>query len=126
MTNFYSLDEPAPTVSALAAGVFHNGKSIYEKNSNEHAEMASLTKIMTLFTALKLTNAYQLDPERVFVCIPKYAAAICGTSARLRADEFIKLADLFYALMLPSGNDAACVLSSFLGQLERTKKALIV
>jgi D-alanyl-D-alanine carboxypeptidase len=45
---------------------------------------------------------------------------ICGTIAGLRAGEHIKLFDLFHALMLPSGNDAACVLSSFFGSLEST------
>jgi D-alanyl-D-alanine carboxypeptidase len=38
-----------------------------------------------------------------------------GTSARLMEGMWIKLGDLFYALMLPSGNDAAIVLAENMG-----------
>lgn len=77
---------------------------------------------MTLYCALKIIDVHQLDPERTLVCIPRFAASICGTSARLRAGEYLKLSDLFYALMLPSGNDSACAIASFIGEIEKSKK----
>lgn len=40
-----------------------------------------------------------------------------GTSAKLSENSWIKLNDLFYALMLPSGNDAAIVLAENMGYL---------
>ncbi len=38
-----------------------------------------------------------------------------GTSANLRYNEKVAISDLLYALMLPSGNDAAVVLAENLG-----------
>lgn len=70
---------------------------------------------MTFFISLRLSEKYELDPKKVYVRVPKFAAFICGTSACLRNGEYIRLIDLFYALMLPSGNDAACALANFFG-----------
>lgn len=86
--------------------------------------MASLTKIMTLFCSLKLCSKYQLDVHTTYVQVPRFAAFICGTIAGLRAGEHLCLFDLFHALMLPSGNDAACVLASFFGSLEQAATAV--
>ena len=38
-----------------------------------------------------------------------------GTSAKLKDGMYIKLLDLFYAMMLPSGNDAAWVFAENFG-----------
>ena len=38
-----------------------------------------------------------------------------GTSATLRHNDKILLKDIFYGLMLPSGNDAAWALAEFFG-----------
>jgi len=73
---------------------------------------------MTFYCALKMAGKYDFDTDKVFVRVPKYAAFICGTSACLRNAEYIRLTDLFYALMLPSGNDAACTLANFFGYLD--------
>ena len=40
-----------------------------------------------------------------------------GTSAKLKENTWITLKDLFYALMLPSGNDAAIVLAENMGYI---------
>jgi D-alanyl-D-alanine carboxypeptidase len=45
------------------------------------------------------------------------AAKTIGTSARLKKDQTIRVDELFYALMLPSGNDAAVVLAETFGHL---------
>ncbi|EAR97583.1 D-alanyl-D-alanine carboxypeptidase family protein (macronuclear) [Tetrahymena thermophila SB210] len=110
-----------PLTSALSAAVYCQNRLIYNKNGSEALEIASLTKVMTFFTSLKLSAKHELDPQSVYVRVPKAAAFICGTSACLRNGEYIKLCDLFYALMLPSGNDAACTLANFFGQLERRR-----
>jgi D-alanyl-D-alanine carboxypeptidase len=38
-----------------------------------------------------------------------------GTSANLKAGEWILLKDLYYGALLPSGNDAAYLLSEVIG-----------
>jgi D-alanyl-D-alanine carboxypeptidase len=40
-----------------------------------------------------------------------------GTSANLKHNDHILLKDIFYGLMLPSGNDAAWALAEFFGLL---------
>ena len=41
---------------------------------------------------------------------------ILGTTANLRANDKLKIKDLLYGLMLPSGNDAANVLVENIGK----------
>lgn len=76
---------------------------------------------MTFYCSLRIAAKYELDAKKVFIRVPKFAAYICGTSACLRNAEYILLQDLYYALMLPSGNDAACTLANFFGYLELRK-----
>jgi D-alanyl-D-alanine carboxypeptidase len=47
--------------------------------------------------------------------VQTYDSAMAGTLARLAPEQFIRLRDLYYGLMLPSGNDAACILASYYG-----------
>jgi hypothetical protein len=47
--------------------------------------------------------------------VDRSAAYINGTTAGLRFEEFYSIYDLQFALMLPSGNDAAIVLGECFG-----------
>lgn len=49
--------------------------------------------------------------------VSRNAAALNGTSARLVEGVFVKLYDLLYGTMLPSGNDAAYLLAEVFGLL---------
>jgi D-alanyl-D-alanine carboxypeptidase (penicillin-binding protein 5/6) len=51
------------------------------------------------------------------VRISQGAAAHSGTSAELKVGKYIKIQDLFYGAMLPSGNDAAYLLAETFGLL---------
>lgn len=51
------------------------------------------------------------------VRISKNAAQLNGTSAKLKEGCFIKLYDLLYGSMLPSGNDAAYLIAEVFGLL---------
>jgi D-alanyl-D-alanine carboxypeptidase len=42
-----------------------------------------------------------------------------GTTAELKSKTWIKFIDLFYGSMLPSGNDAAFLLSEIVGYLNK-------
>ena len=51
------------------------------------------------------------------------AAEMPGTSAELEVGDVLTIEDLLYALMLPSGNDAATVLAECIGKIiQRNKK----
>ena len=84
---------------------------LYGKAENVKREIASLTKIMTFYSAISIIEKFEIDSKKVFFCVSKNASLITGTTARLQKGMWISLKDLFYALMLPSGNDAALVLS---------------
>lgn len=86
-----------------------------EFNSTEKREIASLTKMMTMFCTLRLCKKFKINPKRCYFRATVNAATTRGTSAELESKEWITIEDLLYGLMLPSGNDAATVLAENLG-----------
>lgn len=77
-------------------------KIIYEKESDERVQVASLTKIMTAVVAIE--NINDLDEEvtitsKVFSGIEEYA------QAGLSVGDDVTYRDLLYGIMLPSGAD---------------------
>jgi D-alanyl-D-alanine carboxypeptidase (penicillin-binding protein 5/6) len=85
------------------------------QREDQQREVASLTKIMTTLVALELMKRYHLDKE-LLVRVSKNCA-LNGTSAKLPEGGYVKLNDLLYGTMLPSGNDAAYLLAEVLGLL---------
>ena len=87
---------------------------IYGVNENQSREIASLTKIMTLWTILKLLEVYSINERTIYFTVSQYAASIGGTSANLKSGDELTILDLLYGMMLPSGNDAAlCLAQNF-------------
>ena len=90
---------------------------VYEKNAHEERAAASLTKMMT---GLLLAES-GADLAESFTIPQELAAefdriqAENGSDADLRIGETVTLESLFYACMLPSGNDAASVIAYYLG-----------
>ncbi len=72
---------------------------------------------MTFYTALEFIVKLGLDSKLVKVKIPAVAEEIDGTTASLTKGEILTLYDLFFALMLPSGNDAAIVIGLAIGMM---------
>ncbi len=80
-------------------------------NLYEKLYPASTTKIMTAYTALK-----HGDLKQVYTVSESAISSTAGTSvAGLRVGDKLTLSDLLYALMLPSGNDAAVVIAEGVG-----------
>lgn len=113
-----SLSSPAPPpqISAASWAIVNiqNGDCISSKNSSSIKDIASLTKIMTLFI-VKQCLRYKLVTDQDIVRVPHEAVLLGGTTANLRHNDLIKLIDLLYGLMLPSGNDAAYTLADYCG-----------
>jgi serine-type D-Ala-D-Ala carboxypeptidase (penicillin-binding protein 5/6) len=91
-----------------------------------HLPIASTTKLMTAYVAIK-----ELPPERIVRAAPYYA--IYGESLLgLRPGQRVSVRDLLYGLILQSGNDAAYDLAlvaagsegRFVGQMNRRAAAL--
>ncbi len=77
--------------------------------------MASLTKIMTLYCCLRLQTQFNINPKAKFQKVSQNASKLIGTTAHLKEGDLISIQDLYYGMMLPSGNDAAYTLAEFYG-----------
>ncbi len=101
-----------PSIDAERAYlVDENGRIYFERNANEECTIASITKIMTAIIAME--NA----PMDLEMSVSKEAATVGESSANLMFGDVITLENALYALMVPSGNDAAIVISEGVGQV---------
>lgn len=102
---FSQNEAPAPSIKSEAAIVLEQstGKILYEKNTHAKMYPASLTKNMTALLAIE-----NMDPDQKAVIgdeldLVSKDASIGG----LRKTMELTINELLWALMLPSGNDAA-------------------
>lgn len=97
---------PQLNISAESLIVFEKDSRtvVFEKNSSLRFSPASTTKIMTALIALE---SYDLDQYLTAYGVSE----VSGSSMGLYEGEQISVRNLLYGLMLPSGNDAAFVLS---------------
>ena len=91
---------------------------MYEKNSETPLSAASLTKLMT--TLLLLEN-YQDQLDSISLTAPSYVYDLIweqstnASSADIRRGETQSLRNLLYAMLLPSGNEAAYIVADYMG-----------
>ncbi len=106
---FAVLTGPAAALSTSAKGAAlletDTGVFLYEQNSGIRLPMASTTKIMTAYVALKYG-----DITKEFT-IPAAAVGVEGSSMYLLKGEVYTLDELLYGLMMTSGNDAAAAVA---------------
>ena len=101
---------PAPLITGTAAYVIDadTGRMLYSLHSTQQLPMASTTKIMTAIVAIENANldqgmtVQQSDLDQV----PPDAS-----TAGLVVGDYFRLRTLLYALLLPSGTDAAIVIA---------------
>ena len=100
-------DLTPPNLSAQAAYVFEKNSrvKIYEKNAATRFTPASTVKIMTAMVALEAYN-----PEDILTA--RNISSVEGSKMDLVEGEKIRMRDLLYGMMLPSGNDAAYTLAT--------------
>lgn len=111
---------PPPTVSATASYLLDmdTGHMLEDSNGEKPLPMASTTKIMTALIAIQTANPDQvLTVGQDAIDRVGYTSngGSEGSSAYLQVGEQLKLKDLLYALLLPSGDDAAVVIADGLG-----------
>ena len=115
-----SLFDTAPALTAPAGYVVNLDTNIvvYEKNSETPLSAASLTKLMT--TLLLLEN-YQDQLDSISLTAPSYVYDLIweqstnASSADIRRGETQSLRNLLYAMLLPSGNEAAYIVADYMG-----------
>ena len=99
-----------PDISATSAFVISQDGSVYfERDADASVKIASLTKIMTAIVALE--NA-SLDST---VEISAEAATVGESTAGLLEGDSMSLEEALYALLVPSGNDAAIAIAETVG-----------
>ncbi|GAC1518714.1 MAG: hypothetical protein NVS3B14_21040 [Ktedonobacteraceae bacterium] len=104
---------PAITANEAILIDSDTGHILYELNGEHPQPMASTTKIMTAVIAIQTAN---LDmPVTVHQDAINEVINNFGSSAQLRVGEQLKLQDLLYGLLLPSGDDAAIAIADALG-----------
>ena len=85
-----------------------NDQIVYEKEPDKEQILASLTKIMTAYTALQ--HIENLN-ERVTITEKDLSRLEGFTCAGLEVGDVVTYLDLLYAMMLPSGADASQTLA---------------
>ena len=85
-----------------------------EKNADERAYPASITKVLTALVALETGNMEDL------VTISAYAVKLSSANAKIgvKEGEVYRLLDLMYGMLLPSGCDAAKAVAEHVGGSE--------
>jgi len=101
-----------PEVSAKSYLIadLDSGFVFAEKNSKEQLPIASLTKLMTA-----IVIAENIDLRKSILVKPEMLEAY-GSTKGLEAGKSFRVVELFYPLLIGSSNDAAEVLSGFLGR----------
>ena len=109
-----------------------SGEVIFEKNADQPMYPASTTKIMTVWLALTMADnlpgqslSEKLNNNKFTVSEHAVDLAPDESSAKLAAGEEVKLIDLCYAAILPSGNDAATAIAEGLAGSEENYAAIM-
>lgn len=113
--NVHGLDLDFPEINSDIGLIFdlNRDKLIYEKNIDEKTSIASLTKILTVITALE--NITDLEAPVVITNNMLYGIYWNASVAGLKVGDTVTYRDLLYGAMLPSGADATHVLAISLG-----------
>ncbi len=118
-TGVQQSDPPRVSAKAWAIADGKTGKVLWGLNEAQPRAIASTTKIMTALLVLSLAedDPKLLDEELVF---SQRAAAVPGSSSRLRAGERLPVRELLFGMLLPSGNDAAVAAAEHFGPRFKT------
>lgn len=99
------------------------GRPLWTHRPHKKREMASLTKIMNLATILEIVNSIGIDAKELKVRASNSACQLTGTTAELRPNAEYSLYELYFGMMLPSGNDAAHLIAEVGGFLLKMQQS---
>ncbi len=113
----YALPE-GHTVTATSVYFFNvdTGDVVLDVNSTQERDIASLTKMMTCL--LLIENVQDLDGTIITAPSEAYVYPVTGSSsstADIYPNEEVSALTLLYAMLLPSGNEAAQIVAHYLG-----------
>ncbi len=104
-----------PPVSAKAVELVDglSGRVLYEKNAHEQLPMASVTKLMTLYLAVRAVEQKKIQLNEL-VPVSEEAYRINGSQIWLEPGERISVDHLLKAVAIGSANDAAYALGEYI------------
>jgi D-alanyl-D-alanine carboxypeptidase (penicillin-binding protein 5/6) len=114
-------NRPAPFALAAKSAelvAVHSGAVLYAYNEHEKMQPASLAKMMTFYLALEALRQKRITLETEMpVSETAWRLSLNDSVSRmfLQVGNKVAVHDLLYGLMVSSGNDAAVVLSEYLG-----------
>jgi D-alanyl-D-alanine carboxypeptidase (penicillin-binding protein 5/6) len=111
-----SSGQAGPTgVAAAAAAIANadNGTILWSRDLNTERPMASITKVMTALVVLRAGGLN--DRLRVPSAVTGYVDEYDASTAGLIPGDTLTVAQLLYAMLLPSGADAAYTLAEAYG-----------
>ena len=113
-------------VDAAAAVLMEKetGTILYEQNSHDKLEPASVTKVMTLLLVLEAVDDGRLALDDM-VSVSAHAASMGGSQVYLKEGEQMSVDDMLKAVAVVSGNDAAVALAEHLAGSEESFVALM-
>lgn len=105
-----------PSIDALYACVMdENGTIYFERDARSATQIASITKVMTALVALDAVDEGIVSLDDTLT-VSAAAAEVGESSAGLQEGDKLDLNTAMYALMVPSGNDAAIAIAEYVGQ----------
>ena len=90
-----------------------NGQVLFERGATRRFVPASVTKVMTLYTAFEMMDAGQLSPDHYLTVSPEAWLAWRGKGSTmfLSADERVLVSDILTGIANVSANDGSYVLA---------------
>lgn len=107
--NVFSLNYPQLHYKSCIIYDLTDQKILYELNSNESLSIASLTKLLTIITAIE--NNSDLNKSIIYTQEMQNNAMWYASSVGFKVGEELTFMDLLYGAMLPSGADATVALA---------------
>ena len=102
------------------------GEVIFEKDADVQRTPASLTKLLTTYVAMKYVD--NLD-EATVTAKTKHTDELYGMNsshADIRSGETLTMRQLLYAMMLPSGNEAANMVEDYIANGSRYNFSMLM
>ena len=107
--NVFSLNYPQLHYKSCIIYDLTDQKILYELNSNESLSIASLTKLLTIITAIE--NNSDLNKSIIYTQEMQNNVMWYASSVGFKVGEELTFMDLLYGAMLPSGADATVALA---------------
>ena len=109
----------APAVEAPSVLLMEKetGTVLYEQNSHEKREPASVTKVMTLLLVMEAIDGGRLSYDDV-VTVSTHASSMGGSQVYMKENEQMSVRDMLKAVAVVSANDGSVALAEHLAGSE--------